>query len=400
VPYILVGDSRAALAALATVWYGRPADGLTVVGVTGTNGKTTTTHLIKAMLEGALGAKTGLIGTIHNLIGNEELPAAHTTPEALELQRLLRCMADAGCTHVVMEVSSHALLLHRVDGIRFAAGVFTNLTQDHLDFHGTMENYRAAKELLFAQSAAAVLNLDDKAGAWYCGHLPCPAVTYSENKNEADVVAKNIRLHPDHVTFEAVSAEAIARATVPIPGGFTIYNALASVACARALGIPLKDACSSLGGARGVKGRIEVVPTGRNFTVLIDYAHTPNALENILLAVRDFAPGRIILVFGCGGDRDRSKRPVMGAAAAAGADVLVVTSDNPRTEKRGPSSPTSSPVSRRIFPPCTWRPTAGRPSVWRSPWRDPAILSSCAVRVTKPIRSQGTRRGTSTSARS
>ncbi|MGI5928564.1 UDP-N-acetylmuramoyl-L-alanyl-D-glutamate--2,6-diaminopimelate ligase [Pseudoflavonifractor sp.] len=331
-PWHTAPDTRAALAAVSANWFGHPADELTVIGVTGTNGKTTTTYLLKAMLEGVLGAKVGLIGTNQNMIGEEVIPAHRTTPESWEVQKLLRDMADSGCTHVVMEVSSHALALRRVDGIRFKAGIFTNLTRDHLDFHGTMEEYRRVKGLLFRQTGTAVLNLDDEAGRYYASAVTCPAVTYSENKDEADVTAKNIRLFPDRVEFEALTTGAIARVRLPIPGGFTIYNALGVIACGLALKLPLPQVCASLAEAKGVKGRIEVVPTPTDYTVIIDYAHTPDALENILTTVRDFTPGRVICLFGCGGDRDRTKRPMMGAIAAELADLVVLTSDNPRTE--------------------------------------------------------------------
>ena len=332
-PWLVAGDTRAALADVSANWFGRPAEAMTCVGVTGTNGKTTTTYLLKAALEGALKAKVGLIGTNQNMIGEEILPAHRTTPESYELQALLRQMADAGCTHVVMEVSSHALVLHRVRGIRFAAGIFTNLTQDHLDFHGTMEAYRAAKGRLFEQSDLAVLNLDDEAGRYYARTAPCPVFTYSERKDEADLVAKNIRLFPSHVAFEAVAKGAIGRVFLPIPGGFTIYNALGVVACALNLGAELPDVIAALRTARGVKGRIEVVPVPAAYTVIIDYAHTPDALENILTTVRDLTDHRVICLFGCGGDRDRTKRPLMGAVAGSLADLCVVTSDNPRTEE-------------------------------------------------------------------
>ena len=332
-PWLVAGDTRAALADVSANWFGRPAEAMTCVGVTGTNGKTTTTYLLKAALEGALKAKVGLIGTNQNMIGEEVLPAHRTTPESYELQALLRQMADAGCTHVVMEVSSHALVLHRVRGIRFAAGIFTNLTQDHLDFHGTMEVYRAAKGRLFEQSELAVLNLDDEAGRCYARTAPCPVFTYSERKDEADLVAKNIRLFPSHVEFEAVVRGAIGRVFLPIPGGFTIYNALGVVACALNLGAELPGVIAALRAAQGVKGRIEVVPVPAAYTVIIDYAHTPDALENILTTVRDLTDHRVICLFGCGGDRDRTKRPLMGAVAASLADLCVVTSDNPRTEE-------------------------------------------------------------------
>lgn len=331
-PWLIAADTRAALAAVSANWFGRPADALTVIGVTGTNGKTTTTYLLKAMLEGVLGAKVGLMGTNQNMIGEEVIPAHRTTPESWEVQKLLRDMVDSGCTHVVMEVSSHALALHRVDGISFKVGIFTNLTRDHLDFHGTMEEYRRVKGLLFRQTGTAVLNLDDEAGRYYASIVTCPALTYSENKDQADVTAKNIRLFPDRVEFEALTTGAIARVRLPIPGGFTIYNALGVIACGLALKLPLPQVCASLAEAKGVKGRIEVVPTPTDYAVIIDYAHTPDALENILTTVRDFTPGRVICLFGCGGDRDRSKRPVMGAIAAELADLVVLTSDNPRTE--------------------------------------------------------------------
>ena len=332
-PWLVTPDARAALAAVSANWFGHPARDLTLLAVTGTNGKTTTTYLLKAMLEGVLGARVGLIGTNQNMVGEEVLPAHRTTPESYEVQQLLREMADAGCTHVVMEASSHALVLHRLDGLRFRAGIFTNLTQDHLDFHGTMEAYRDAKGRLFRQSDTAVLNLDDEAGRYFARTVAVPRLTYSERRDEADLTAKNLRLFPDRVEFEAVAEGAISRVRLPIPGGFTVYNALGVLTCGLALGLPLADCADALAKAPGVKGRIEVVPVPADFAVIIDYAHTPDALENILTAVRDFTAGRVICLFGCGGDRDRTKRPQMGAIAGSLADVAVVTSDNPRTEE-------------------------------------------------------------------
>ncbi len=332
-PWITVRDAREALAVLSANWFGHPAKALTVLAVTGTNGKTTTTSLLKWVLERTLGARVGLIGTNQNMIGDEILPAKRTTPESYEVQRLLRAMVDAGCNWAVMEVSSHALVLRRVEGISFRAGVFTNLTQDHLDFHKSMEEYRRAKGLLFRQCDTAVLNLDDEAGRYYAGTVQVPKFTYSENKDRADLTAKNLRLFPDRVEFEAVTTGCIQRVRLPIPGGFSVYNALAVLACTLTLGIPLSRSAQALADAPGVKGRVEVVHVSAPYTVLIDYAHTPDALENVLTTVRDFAQGRVICLFGCGGDRDRSKRAVMGAIAASLSDLVIVTSDNPRTEE-------------------------------------------------------------------
>ena len=325
-------DPRRALALLAENWFGHPGREMTLIGVTGTNGKTTTTFLIKEMLEGALKTKVGLIGTIQNMVGERVLPAHRTTPESYEVQQLLREMADGGCTHVVMEVSSHALVQHRVEGLDFTVAAFTNLTQDHLDYHRTMEEYRAAKERLFYQCRRAVLNLDDEAGRWYRRRLTCPVFTYSENKDQADLTAKGIRLYPGQVEFEAVAREQIQRVFLPIPGGFTIYNALCALSVGLCLGLRLEECAAALRSARGVKVRVEVVPVPTAYTVLIDYAHSPNALENILLTARDFTAGRLICLFGCGGDRDRTKRPIMGGVVKELADLAVVTSDNPRTE--------------------------------------------------------------------
>ena len=331
-PWLTAADSRLALALVSANWFGRPGDSMTLVAVTGTNGKTTTTSLLKELLERAAGAKVGLIGTNRNMIGGEELPAHRTTPESYELQSLLRRMADAGCTHVVLEASSHALVQRRTAGLTFDAGVFTNLTQDHLDYHHTMEEYRDAKGLLFDQCRRAVLNLDDEAGRWYLDKISCPAFTYSENRACAGLTARNIRLFPGCVEFEALTLGRISRVHLPIPGGFSIYNALAALAAGLCLGLDLEDMARVMPAVHGVKGRVEVVPVPRAYTVIIDYAHSPNALENILTTARDFTAGRLVCVFGCGGDRDKTKRPVMGAVAAELADLSVVTSDNPRTE--------------------------------------------------------------------
>ena len=332
-PWLTTPDARLALALASANWFGHPGEEMTLIAVTGTNGKTTTTCLIKEMLEQTLRVPVGLVGTNRNLVGQRELPAHRTTPESYELQQLLRTMADAGCAFAVMEVSSHALVQHRVAGLTFDVGVFTNLTQDHLDYHGTMEEYRRAKGLLFAQCRRSVVNLDDEAGRWYAGRISGPVFTYSENRAQADLTARNIRLFPGHVEFEAVTLGHIARVHLPIPGGFSIYNALAALSAGLCLELPLERLAPALRSVHGVKGRVEVVPVPRAYTVLIDYAHSPNALENILLTARDFTAGRLICLFGCGGDRDKTKRPIMGAIARELADLVVLTSDNPRTEE-------------------------------------------------------------------
>ena len=289
-PWLTTPDARLALALASANWFDHPGAEMTLIAVTGTNGKTTTTCLIKEMLEQTLRVPVGLVGTNRNLVGQQELPAHRTTPESYELQQLLRTMADAGCAFVVMEVSSHALVQHRVAGLTFDVGVFTNLTQDHLDYHGTMEEYRRAKGLLFAQCRRSVVNLDDEAGRWYAGRISGPVFTYSENRAQADLTARNIRLFPGHVEFEAVTLGHIARVHLPIPGGFSIYNALAALSAGLCLELPLERLAPALRSVHGVKGRVEVVPVPRAYTVLIDYAHSPNALENILLTARDAYP--------------------------------------------------------------------------------------------------------------
>ena len=330
VPYVLVEDSRLALAQVGRTWYGDPAAAMTMVGVTGTNGKTTTTYLLKDILEQAAGARVGLIGTNQNMIGGEALPTERTTPESFELQGLLRRMADAGCTHVVMEVSSHALYLKRVEGIHFAVGIFTNLTQDHLDFHKTMENYCDAKALLFTRCGVGVYNADDPWAPRLMEGATCQKVSIGER--EADLTARHIHLDAEGVAFDAVTAQESVPVHVGIPGGFMVYNTLGVLAAARALGVPLSDSARVLRRSAHVKGRVEVVPTPGDYTLLIDYAHTPDALENVLTSARGFAQGRVVVLFGCGGDRDRTKRPRMGRIASDLADFVIVTSDNPRTE--------------------------------------------------------------------
>lgn len=334
-PYIQTEDSRRALAVVGANWFHHPASGMTMIAVTGTNGKTTTTYLLKAILEQTLGAKVGLIGTNQNMIGQEVIPTERTTPESFEVQHLFRQMADAGCTHVVMEVSSHALALDRVYGVRYQVGIFTNLTQDHLDFHKTMEAYCDAKAILFRNCGTGVVNADDPWTPRLLRNASCKVLTYAEHA-PADLRAENVGLGADHIAFDAVTETERVPVRVNIPGGFMVYNTLDVLGAALALGIPLKDSARVLAGVPHVKGRVEVVPTpGRDYTVLIDYAHSPDGLKNVLSSVQGFAKGRTIALFGCGGDRDRTKRPKMGKTAAEHADFLVITTDNPRTEKPG-----------------------------------------------------------------
>ncbi len=330
-PYVIVRDSRLALAIMSRNFFHDPAGEMVMIGVTGTNGKTTTTYLVKHLLEQKLGAKVGLIGTNGNMIGGEFLHTERTTPESRELQQLLREMADAGCTHAVMEVSSHSLVLHRVAGLRFAVGIFTNLTQDHLDFHKTMENYAEAKAMFFPMCGRAVINADDAWSGFMLGRCKCPAITFSER--EGDLKASNIALSSSGVEFDAEYAGAREHVRLGIPGLFSVYNALGVIGCGLSLGVSLAGCADSLASGRGVKGRVEVVPTDGDYTILIDYAHTPDALENVLKSMRAVARGRLVALFGCGGDRDRGKRPIMGRIAAENADFVVVTSDNPRTER-------------------------------------------------------------------
>ena len=328
VPYILVDSDRMALALLGCNFYGWPAKSMTMIGVTGTNGKTSTTLLLKQVLETCLGAKVGLIGTMANMVGDEVIPTERTTPESFELQGLFARMRDSGCTHVVMEVSSHAVTLDRIGGVHFDIAAFTNLTEDHLDFHKTMACYCDAKAELFRRCGKAVINTDDSYAPRFLDAAACPVLTTAVN-GVADLQAQKVELLSDGIRYmvDDVSVH------VPIPGRFTVYNTLTVLGIARQLGISLADAAAALKNVEGVKGRIEVVPTpGTDYTVLIDYAHTPDGLENVLSSVRDFCKGRIISVFGCGGDRDPIKRPIMGHIGVKLADFAVITSDNPRTE--------------------------------------------------------------------
>ena len=331
VPYILVENDRLALAMLGINFFGKPAESMKLVGVTGTNGKTSVTLLLKQVLEKVLGARVGLIGTMANQIGDEIIPTERTTPESFDLQALFARMRAAACTHVVMEVSSHALFLDRVGGVHFDVAAFTNLTEDHLDFHRTMDAYCDAKAMLFSRCDKCVINVDDN----YAPRMLEAATgeILRTSAYDGDLYAKDTVLLSDGVAFTAVCDGEEAAVKVPIPGKFTVYNALTVIGIAKQLGISLTDCAAALKTVEGVKGRVEVVPTpGKDFTVLIDYSHTPDALDNVISTVQDFCRGRVITVFGCGGDRDPIKRPIMGEIGVRLSDIAIITSDNPRSE--------------------------------------------------------------------
>lgn len=331
---ILVEDSRAAYALLCAAFFGYPARKICMVGVTGTNGKTTTCNLLKEIFEAA-GYKSGLIGTLKHMVGSEEFEAgltAPSTPDPWELHGLLARMAAAGCTHCFMEPTSQALDQRRLEGVEFKLGVFTNLTQDHLDYHGTFENYRDAKAMLFRQCEIALVNADDEsAGAMLAGSA-ARAVRYSIRSDAADYTAKNVQYSAGGVLYELVGRSVIGRVRFAVPGAFSVYNSLAAACAALELGLELPQVMRALEAFKGVCGRMETVPTGTDYAVIIDYAHSPDGLENVLRALRGTVRGRLITVFGCGGDRDKTKRPIMGKIAAELSDIAIVSSDNPRTE--------------------------------------------------------------------
>ena len=337
--WALTPDTRYALALLAARFYGHPSSKMKMIGITGTNGKTTTANLVAAVL-GAAGQKTGLIGTIHNRIGERILPVKHTTPESLDLQRLLAEMAEEGVDTCVMEVSSHALALHRVAGCEFDAAVFTNFTQDHLDFHESMEDYLKTKLRLFEdlalrgakmQDKYAVVNIDDTRSAEFIKTTGVPVYTFGI-EGQADVRAVDIGLNARGVSFIALGRWGRHPLNLKITGLFNVYNTLAAFTTAAALGIPAAAIRNALEAAGGVAGRFELVDRGQDFAVIVDYAHTPDGLENVLKTAAQITKRRLITVFGCGGGRDRAKRPLMGEIAAKYSDFAVITSDNPRTE--------------------------------------------------------------------
>ncbi len=328
---IIVENSRAVYSPICANFFGNPSNSLKLIGLTGTNGKTTTTFIIKQILEN-LGKKVGLIGTVQNMVGDEIYPAHYTTPDPYELQSLFRKMADAGCEYCVMEVSSQALAQGRVAGIHFTLAAFTNLTQDHLDYHKTFENYFEAKRLLFKNCDIALTNIDDKNGLKIVDGLDCRVKTYSVDNVNSDFTAKNVCFAPDGVKYELIT-DRIGRVQCPIPGRFSVYNSLCAVSVAITLGFDFEETLRAVAKSNGVKGRIEVVPTPTDYTVIIDYAHSPDGLENIISSLREIAKGRVVTLFGCGGDRDKTKRPKMGEIAARLSDFCIVTSDNPRSEK-------------------------------------------------------------------
>ncbi len=334
VPVIYTENSRRMLAELACTFYNNPSKKFGLVGITGTNGKTTITYLVKSILEAA-GKQVGVIGTNQNIIGDKVLltkSTTPTTPNALELQQLFSEMVHYGADYVVMEVSSHALDLDRVYGCNFDVGVFTNLTRDHLDFHKTMENYFNAKAKLFALSDKGVVNLDDDGGKKIVAKAECPDIIKTGLESECDLKAENIKITARGTQFDMIYKGKTYPVSIRIPGKFSVYNALSAAGAAIQLGIDIDTVIKGLAEASGVMGRVEVVPTDTDYTVIIDYAHSPDGLENIITCVKGFAEGRVITLFGCGGDRDRTKRPIMGEIAGSLSDFSIVTSDNPRTE--------------------------------------------------------------------
>ncbi|MED4226092.1 UDP-N-acetylmuramoyl-L-alanyl-D-glutamate--2,6-diaminopimelate ligase [Neobacillus cucumis] len=339
VPVVIVKDTTRAMAVLADSFYGQPTKKLHLIGITGTNGKTTTSHLIEKILADA-GKKTGLIGTMYTKIADKTIETKNTTPESLTLQKTFKQMVEAGVDTAVMEVSSHALDLGRVHGCDYDVAVFTNLTQDHLDYHQTMEEYKRAKSLLFAQLGNtfdlskpkfAVLNADDAASEMYSRSTAAHVVTYGIEQ-KADIMAHNIQMTPKGTIFDLVFEGGIYPIQMQLIGKFSVYNVLASVTAALVSGLDLKQVIHSIESVEGVSGRFELVNAGQDFTVIVDYAHTPDSLENVLKTIQHFAKKKVFVIVGCGGDRDRTKRPLMAQIACQYATDPILTSDNPRSE--------------------------------------------------------------------
>ncbi|MGI6279354.1 MAG: UDP-N-acetylmuramoyl-L-alanyl-D-glutamate--2,6-diaminopimelate ligase [Acutalibacteraceae bacterium] len=327
---IVVENTHAVYSSMCAKWFGEPAKSLKLVGVTGTNGKTSVTYMLKAITE-AMGYKVGLIGTIQNMIGDEVIASHNTTPDAYDLNSLFALMKEKGCTYVIMEVSSHALEQCRVYDLDFEVAIFTNLTQDHLDYHITMENYLAAKKKLFYMCKTAIINSDDEYAERLMEGLDCKIITYSSG-NDSDFSAKAINYRPSSVEYEFLGDTVLQHIKVNTGGKFTVYNSLAAICCALELRFDIHKIAEALNSMPGIKGRAEVVPCDKDFTVIIDYAHTPDGLKNILTSFRECEKNRLVVVFGCGGDRDKTKRPIMGSIAARYADYVIITSDNPRSE--------------------------------------------------------------------
>ncbi len=329
---VLVKDDRQAMAQAAVRFFANPAGSMKIVGVTGTNGKTTTTYMVKSIAEAA-GMKVGLIGTIQNMIGEKVLHTERTTPESVELQRLLDRMRRNGCNMVVMEVSSHSLYLKRVEGIHFDVGIFTNLSQDHMDFHKTWQNYVDAKRILFSQSETAVINVDDAAAADMISAAKNELIRFGL-QNRADLMPETLQLTAEETRFFVKIRGKKIKIRIPIPGMFTVYNALGAIGAAVAAGLSSEDITKGLLKMKPVAGRFELLDTrGGDYSIILDYAHSPDSLESTLKTIREFAEGRIVTVFGCGGNRDRVKRPIMGRIAGEYSDFVIVTSDNPRFEE-------------------------------------------------------------------
>lgn len=332
-PQIIVPDVRSALARMAAAFYGNPARNLRLVGITGTKGKTTTSFLVKSILEKA-GHKTGLIGTVCSMIGEEKIPSNLTTPDPVDFQRLLRQMADAGMEYVVMEVSAHAMALHKLEGMCFEVCSFTNLSQDHFDFFGNMENYLAAKMKLFEpqRCKVAVYNADDERVNYAMSQVKIPRVDYGIRVS-SDIYAKNIEVGERGCSFQIVFNKRFKlEISLKLSGIFNVYNAMTAAVMCDTLGISPEAIKAGLEDVKGVPGRIELLETETPYRVILDYAHSPDSLENILTTIRGTARARVIAVFGCGGDRDHEKRPIMGEIAGRLADYVVLTSDNPRSE--------------------------------------------------------------------
>ena len=329
---IIVEDTHKAYAQMSANYFGNPSKSFKLIGVTGTNGKTSVTYMLKAIIE-EQGYKTGIIGTIQNMIGSKVIEAVNTTPDAYNLNKLFAQMRDEGCEYVIMECSSHALDQKRIFDLEFEVAAFTNLTQDHLDYHKTMENYLDAKMKLFLMCKNAVINIDDEYGAKIVESVNCETKTYAVSDRGATYSANGVKMRPDGIEYEMVYDYNIKRIKLRTGGKFSVYNSLCAAVCAKILGFTDEQIASAFEKLEGVKGRAEVVKTGKDFTIIIDYAHTPDGLQNILSTFKELKNGRLVCLFGCGGNRDKTKRPIMGSIAAKLSDFVIVTSDNPRKEE-------------------------------------------------------------------